>query len=184
MAEPRLRYFAAASIDGYIAGPGGDIDWLAPYQRPSPADADDTEGCDAFAKALGGVICGRATYEKMAGFGFWKGARSPGMVITSSPIDPGNPKIESDSDPARGLERLKAAMEDAKEGGDIWLMGGGQLASGLAPHIDSLELHVVPVVLGGGIPLFAGPSPMVAFEPTRVRQMGSGLVRHYYRRRD
>lgn len=177
--ESRLRYFVAASIDGFIATPDGGVDWLQPFQKPQPGDEKDEGGWQAFAASIGGVISGRKTYEKMAGFGFWKGSKSPAVIVTSQALDAGNPLVVANPDPVNGLAQLRDAMAS----GDIWLLGGGQLASGLAAEIDSIELHVVPVILGAGIPMFAGPSPMVEFEAVTVRKMPNGLVRTFYERK-
>ena len=81
--------------------------------------------------------------------------------------------------PAEVVRELKSE----KTGSDIWLCGGGQLASALIDEIDSLVIKVNPLVFGSGIPLFVAPAdPPRAFVPAGRTAYESGVVFTEYRR--
>jgi len=75
----RTVYFAAVSIDGYIATLDGGVGWLDPFNSPEL-------GYEAFLATVGGVILGRATYEQSLTFGPWPYPERRGLVVTSRPI--------------------------------------------------------------------------------------------------
>jgi dihydrofolate reductase len=139
----RLRYQVAVSLDGFIAGPKGEMDWIV---------MDPAIDFEALFKEYDTAVMGRKTYEvMMAGGG--SGAL-PGLevVVFSRSLPPSNRpgvRIVND-DPGTVIAELKA-----KPGRDIWLYGGGELFRSLlhAGLVDSVEPVVMPVLLGSGIPL-------------------------------
>jgi dihydrofolate reductase len=143
----RMRYNVAASLDGYIAGPNGEFDWI-------PEDPTvDFEGL--FAR-IDTVIMGRGTFETVLSNGgptAWKeGTRV--FVVSRTLSEHDHPSVTIvREEPARIAASLRA-----EEGtGEIWLFGGGVLFAELlaAGQVDSVEVTVAPVMLGGGIPLLA-----------------------------
>jgi len=137
-------YQVATSTDGYIAGPNGEHDWIT--MDPS---IDFIAQCGQFDTA----IMGRATYAKA--IAMHGDASLPGLetVVFSRNLSPGS---------AGGVTIVR---EDARKvvfemkrmkGRDIWLFGGGVLAGQLleAGLIDSIDIAIMPVVLGQGIRLF------------------------------
>ena len=139
----RLRYQVAASLDGFIAGPGGEYDWIV---------MDPSIDFDALYKEFDTVVMGRKTYEVATAQG-GNGAM-PGLdvVVFSRSLPPATHKgvrIVGD-DPLEVVAGLKA-----HPGRDIWLFGGGMLFRSLldAGLVDSVEIAVMPVLLGAGIPL-------------------------------
>ncbi|WP_316014509.1 dihydrofolate reductase family protein [Roseobacter sp. HKCCA0434] len=169
-----LTYDVAASLDGFIAGPGGDV------------SAFPHEGAHvvAYQERLGSyqtVIMGRATYEFGYAFGLQPGARAyPRMDhhIVSAGID-----LPSGSDVSviRGdipgaVRRLKS-----KPGGDIYLCGGGRLAGLLldAGLIDRVLIKRAPVILGSGTPLFSDADAH-DLTPLGVEAYESGVVLERY----
>lgn len=139
----RLRYHVAVSLDGFIAGPKGEYDWIV---------ADPAIDFAALYKEFDTAVMGRKTYEVVTAQG-GDGAM-PGLdVIVFSRTLPATTRpgfrIVSD-EPGGFVKALKA-----KPGGDIWLFGGGALFRSLldAGLVDTVEVAVMPVMIGAGIPL-------------------------------
>jgi dihydrofolate reductase len=142
----RIRYSVAMSLDGYIAGPNGEADWIV---------MDPEIDFAAMMSEFDTILLGRKTYEATKSYG---GGSMPGVksFVVSSTLRqedcPGVDLINKD---------LKASVAKLKNapGKDIWLFGGGELFRSLLDLglVDSVEVAVVPVLLGEGIPL-APPS--------------------------
>ena len=139
----RLRYQVAASLDGFIAGPKGEYDWFV---------MDSAIDFTALYKEFDTVVMGRKTYQMMTAQG-GNGAM-PGVEVvvfsrTLKPKEAEGFRITRD-DPAKVLAALKR-----KAGRDIWLFGGGELFRSLldAGLVDTVEIAVMPVMIGSGIPL-------------------------------
>ena len=139
----RLRYQVAASLDGFIAGPNGEYDWIV---------MDPAIDFAALYKEFDTAVMGRKTYQMMTAQG-GNGAM-PGLeVVVFSRTLPAathrGVRILND-DPRDVVAALKA-----KPGRDIWLFGGGSLFRSLldAGLVDTVEVAVMPVLLGAGIPL-------------------------------
>ena len=139
----RVRYQVAASLDGFIAGPNGEYDWIV---------MDPSIDFDALFKEFETAIVGRKTYDliiKQGGNGALPGLD---VVVFSRTLPaaehPGVRIVNGDA-----LD-VVAALK-AKPGGDIWLFGGGELFRSLlnAGLVDTVEVAVIPVLLGSGIPL-------------------------------
>lgn len=161
----RVRYSVATSLDGYIAGPQGEYDWIV--MDPDIDFAELFKGFDT-------VLMGRKSYEvarqmgqsSMPGLQTYVFSRTlraedcPGVVVSSTPADT--------------TRALKAAP-----GSDIWLFGGGELFRVLlaANLVDAVEVAVVPVLLGAGTRLLPAPAARTALALVRHRVYeGSGIV--------
>lgn len=136
----RVRFSAAVSLDGYIAGPNGESDWIV-------MDPDIDFG--ALMGAFDTLLLGRKTYEVTRQHG---GGGMPGMsayVFSHTLRQEDCPGVTVSNDVKETVTRLKAGS-----GKDIWLFGGGGLFRSFLELrlVDSVELAVIPVLLGGGLP--------------------------------
>ena len=155
-------YYAAMSLDGYIAEPEEKLDWLTEFEGPGYAGADGGDvaaSYPAFMEGVGALVMGSKTYEFILGEK-WMYGDLPVWVMTSRDL----PAIEG----AGGLRFASGPIADlhdemmtAAGGKDLWVVGGGELASQYldAGLLDIVRVTVVPLVLGDGLPLFAGPVP-------------------------
>ncbi|HEX9730009.1 MAG TPA: dihydrofolate reductase family protein [Gemmatimonadales bacterium] len=145
----RVRFSVAISLDGYIAGPNGENDWIV-------VDPDIDFG--ALMGAFDTVLLGRKTYEATREHG---GGGMPGMqatVFSRTLREDDCPGVRLSSSPEETVTALRRAP-----GKDIWLFGGGELLRSMLALrlVDSVEVAVIPVLLGGGIPLLAHPAKQV-----------------------
>lgn len=144
----RLRLYAAVSLDGYLADAEGGVGWLAPFES-------EHYGTEAFIAEIGTVLTGRATYDQARGFGDWPYAGKRVVVLTRRPLDAAPPEgVEAASG---DLAMLVARLRRETSHGDIWLLGGATVAQACLAlgAVDTIELFIMPVTLGAGMPLFA-----------------------------
>jgi dihydrofolate reductase len=167
----RIRYRVAMSLDGYIAGPKGEFDWIVP-----DPDIDFL----ALFNPFDTVLLGRHTYELTLTPGAppWP----PGICVyvfsrTLRQQDHPNVTVLADR-----IEESLAALR-AKPGKDIWLFGGGSLFRSLlgARLVDTVEVAVMPKLLGEGIPLLATPAQRAPLKLTGHRGAKAGIVYLEYR---
>ena len=161
----QLVYSVATSLDGFIAGPKGEFDWI--IQDPT---IDFGEIFGQFDTA----VMGRHSYEAILREG-----RSPtefGMrvFVASTTLDPGQHRDVTviSADLPQAVAELKH-----KSGKDIWLFGGGTIFRGLldAGLVDRVDVSIIPVLLGGGIPLVSeGRRFPLEFKDSRT--FPSGIV--------
>lgn len=177
--RPRCSVFIACSLDGYIADAGGGIGWLEDFNRRVPAGEDC--GYGAFFAGIDGLVMGRNTYETARAFTAWPYGETPVFVLTHRPLaTPTAPaaRVEPCAATAAALvNRLGAAgfKHLYIDGGDVIRQF---LAAGL---IDTLTLSRVPVLLGGGRPLFGALAAPLPLELLDSRQYPGGLVQQRYR---
>lgn len=162
----RVRYVVAMSLDGYIAGPHGESDWIV-------ADPEVD-----FGKLFAGfdtALMGRVTYEAVAraGPGSMQGLRSIVFSRTLRQSDHPDVTIIADS------PREAVADLQSKRGKDLWLFGGGSLFRSFLELqlVNTVEVAVIPVLLGKGIPLLPAPAPRVGLRLTGNRlYKASGIM--------
>jgi len=153
-----IVYSVAMSLDGYVAGPNGEADWIV--MDP------EIDFMGMFAR-FDTVLMGRKTYEAAQGMG--GGGEMPGVtsyVVSNTMNKKDHPKVAILSGDLKSeIEKLRT-----KPGKDIWLFGGGSLFRSLLELglVDSVEVAVIPVLLGGGVPLLP-----VGSKRTTLKLVGS-----------
>ncbi len=171
-----ITYYVATSIDGFIAGPNGEIGNFVGEGSGVDQYLQDLQRFDT-------VIMGRHTYEFGYRFGLTPGqAAYPHMehYIFSNTLHLENPdtKVHVVKPQLETIRQLKQA-----EGMDIYLCGGGQFAGWLLEHelIDYLKIKLNPLILGSGIRLFGGTKKEVITELMDSKSYDKGLQMLSYR---
>jgi dihydrofolate reductase len=170
-----IRGYMGASLDGYIAGDGGNLDWLTKYDNADFGAHDYA----AFIAAIGTVVMGRATYDWLIAAGTpWPYARQRTIIVTSRPIDDPPVALSIWSKGVPALVRHLRALDD----GDVWIAGGGKLQQAVIAEggLDRLELFIVPEIIGGGIALFPPNGHARSVRLKEANTLGSGIVRLDY----
>ena len=161
----QVRYSVAMSLDGYIAGPNGEADWIV---------MDPTIDFAAIFNEFDTFLIGRRTFEPMARV---KQGSTPGMktfVFSRTLRQEDHPKVTVVANNA--AETVSALKQEA--GKDIWLFGGGSLFRSLLAEglVDRVEVGVIPVLLGAGIPLLQPPAVQTKLRLTSHKIYPSGIV--------
>ncbi|MFF5208600.1 dihydrofolate reductase family protein [Streptosporangium sp. NPDC000396] len=175
----KLVYYVGVSLDGYIAGPGGEWDfypladdmssWInerypetvPTFVRPHAGMAVDEPN-----QTIDTLVMGRGTYEPALAVNVTSPYSHVRQYVVSTTLgEIADPSVELvTGDPVELVRKLKA--EDT--GKNIWLAGGGKLAATLLPEIDELVIKSYPVVAGAGVPAFSGGFNPTLFTPTRT----------------
>lgn len=135
-----IRFSCAMSLDAYIADPNGGYEWIV---------MDPEIDFDAMFKRYDTVLMGRKSYDAAKGSGY--GMPKPNTYVFSKTLRQADAKgVTVSNDPQKTVTELKKAP-----GQDIWLWGGGELFRSLLELqlVDALEVAVIPVLLGDGLPL-------------------------------
>ncbi|MGW4356147.1 dihydrofolate reductase family protein [Nocardia sp. NPDC004582] len=179
-----LVYYVAVSLDGYIAGPEGQVDfypladdmaaWFNErYPEAVPTHIRPHAGLplDTPNNEWDTLLMGRGTYEPALAAGIaspYDHLKQYVFSTTLAPVD--NPRVEVvTGDPVELVRRLKK-----EEGKDIWLCGGANLAGQLADEVDRMIIKSYPVIAGAGLPLFSGGFRPARFAVTERREFSNG----------
>jgi dihydrofolate reductase len=172
--------YIATSLDGYIARPDGNIDWLTSIPSPQTGDYGYAE----FLNSIGTTIMGRKTYNEIIGFGVdWPYIGLDSYVVTSNK----ELKIQS---PETYLLTQKiedfVAETKSKTNKDIWLIGGGQLITTFINEglLDKMIITVIPKIIGEGIPLFADKPKETTWKLIEAKSFDTGVVNLTYEKAD
>ena len=170
----QVLYRVAASLDGYIAGPRGEIDWVV---------SDPAVDLAAVYDAVDTVLLGRRTYELTRQPSAPPWPEGWHIYVFSRTLAPElNPNVTVVS----GDAQATVAALRARPGREIWLFGGGSLFRSLleANQVDLVEVVVIPVLLGGGVPLLETGAPLTRLALVHSQSYPSGIVTLRYEVRD
>ena len=174
----KVSVYIATSLDGYIARENGDLDWL------DAANATVQEGEDCgflkFMESIDVLVMGRKTYEKVLSFGMWPYDDTPVIVLSRNkiefPKDLNQHVTCSSESPIELCERL--AINGANR---LYIDGGITIQRFLADGlITDMTITVIPVVLGGGIPLFKNLEKGISLEHVATKSFDFGFVQLTY----
>lgn len=156
----------AVSLDSFIEGPNGEIDWCF---------TDQDYGMKDFFKQVDTLFMGRKTYELMLSMGDDATADFPKFkqYIFSTTLNEVNDGVVIGDDVQSQVEKIKN-----ENGKDIWLFGGGSLTTSLMnlKLVDEVWLAVHPIILGAGKPLFESLEGRVGLKHLDTKTYSSGLV--------
>ena len=168
-----VSVFIGTSVDGFIARPNDDLDFL-------PAGGGEPHGYDEFMASVDALVIGRKTYEKVLTFGAWPYGDKRVVVLSSRPVDlsaAGGGFVEQMAGPpAEIVSRLAASGAH-----HLYIDGGITIQRFLqAGLIERLIITRVPVLIGDGIPLFGTLPHDIQLRHIATRQYASGLVQSEY----
>jgi dihydrofolate reductase len=170
-------YSVASSLDGFVAAPDDDLDWLLqfgfePFQ----------EHHDRFFAGVGAIVMGSSTYEwLLAHDDTWAYPDLPTWVFTSRALRvPAGAEVHFVSG---DVSAHQTALEAAAGERDVWVVGGGLLAAQYqqAGLLDELRVTVMPLALGAGAPLLPVAAPTSVFELVGTTPFTGGAVELHYR---
>ena len=153
----KTQYFCAATLDGFIADSDDRIDWLQGFESGYAGPGEKVlDAINSYIEGVGALVMGSSTYEFILGHD-WPYGERPTWVLTSRELPPTEgADIRFRNGPVADIH---PEMVSAAGDRDLWVVGGGPVASDLvdAGLLDELLLTLVPVVLGSGKPLFSRP---------------------------
>lgn len=168
-----VSVFIGTSLDGFIARPNGDLDWL-------PPGGGEPHGYNEFIASVDALVIGRKTFEKVLTFGAWPYGDKRVVVLSSRPVDlsaAGEGIVEQMSgSPAEIVSQLAASGAH-----HLYIDGGITIQRFLrAGLIQRLIITRVPVLIGDGIPLFGTLERDIRLRHVRTQHYPSGLVQSEY----
>jgi dihydrofolate reductase len=166
-----VRYNVAATLDGYIAGPNGEYDWIP--------DDPTVDFAGLFAR-VDTVLLGRRSYELVLSQPEAPWSPTGRIYVFSTTLRQADyPGVTIVNDDAAGTV---AALRAERGEGEIWLFGGGALFASLlsAGQVDRVEVTVVPVLLGGGVPLLPPGLPRTLLRLRQSHVYPTGMVALHY----
>ena len=173
----KVSVFIATSLDGYIARPDGDIDWL---HEVEPLDGDNDAGYGAFFDSIDVLVMGRGSFDKVLEFDEWPYQSKPVVVISKSLTEVPEKlrdRVRIDASPPQELVE-KLSQEGYKR---MYLDGGKVIQSFLRDGlVDDLTLTIIPVLIGEGRPLFGPLQKDIKLRLIGTRSWDNGFVQSKY----
>ena len=167
-----LSVFIGTSVDGFIARPGGELDFL-------PADGGEPHGYNEFIAGVDAIVIGRKTFETVLSFPDWPYGKKRVIVLSSRPLDSSAARGAVEhmaGDPAEIVAKLAASGAR-----NLYIDGGvtiqGFLRAGL---IQRIIITRVPVLIGEGIPLFGKLPRDIHLRHVATHSYASGMVSTEY----
>lgn len=172
----KIILYIASSLDGKIADIHGGVDWL--HQIPNPEKSD--YGYSDFFKSVDTTVMGNKTYQQVLGFDVaFPYTGLDNYVITR------DRSLTKDDHVQFISENIVEFIIELKQtpGKDIWCIGGGQLVTLLLDHklLDEIQIFIMPVILGEGIPLTDKLSDFSALMLNNTIAHSSGVIELHYK---
>jgi dihydrofolate reductase len=167
----RISVFVGVSLDGFIAGQDGSLDFLRPFEG-------EDHGYQEFMHSIDAIVVGRATYDAVLGFAAWPFADKRVVVLTHRPLR----ALHGETSHAGLLAPLarRLAAEGVRR---VYLDGGVAIRQGLDEDlVDDMTISTVPKSIGVGRPLWGGIPRMVDWVLASQRSYPSGMVQVRYKR--
>ncbi|HEY9811266.1 MAG TPA: dihydrofolate reductase family protein [Halomicronema sp.] len=165
----KIILFIASSLDGYIARPSGEIDWLF---------TDQDYGYSDFYANIDTILMGRKTYEQVLTFGEYPYPGVKTYVFSKKST------LSTSQDIEIITENINTFIPKLKQqkGKNIWLVGGAQIVFELINQklIDEIILSIHPIILGEGITLFPAKITPQNFQLSQCQTYNTGLVQLSY----
>lgn len=171
----RIVGYIATSLDGFIATPDENLDWLTQQPDLNLGEHDYRN----FIRTIRTVAMGRTTYDWIARYpGAWEYEGKRVIVVTSRPIE--NPKgpLETRADIAALIDELRALND-----GDVWMLGGGRLQMAFMERdaLDEIEIYLISEIIGSGIPLFPATGLRASPKLISAKMLHPVCARLHYR---
>ncbi len=170
------KVFIATSLDGYIADKDGGLDWLHAIPNPDQIDM----GYGAFTAEIDALVMGRTTFETVLGFGIDWPYQKPVFVLSTT-LSSVPQELEGKVYLINGP--LKDVLSQIHEKGyyRLYIDGGKVIQSFLQEDlIDEMVITLIPVLLGGGTPLFADLPQALNFECTHSTIFLNKVVQNHF----
>jgi dihydrofolate reductase len=163
------RAYLAISADGKIADSQGGVGWLERFDGVQI-------GFDEFLNSQRAIVMGRTTYDQVLTFGKWPYEGKDVVVVTSRPLGGAPERVSAYSGVLSDIPNV------LPRDGDIWVLGGGKLVTAMlaAGLVDRLELFVMPLVLGGGVPLITPDAGDIELDLVGSQTHDLGIVELVY----
>jgi dihydrofolate reductase len=186
-----LTYYIGTTLDGYAAGPGGEIDFypvsedhlahmVEEYPEVLPTHVRAELGADGANRRFDAILMGRTTYAPAVEQGLTSPYSHLHQYVASTTMHHSpDPEVTIVTDALATVRELKQ-----EDGLDIYLAGGGRLAGSVRDEIDELIVKVYPVLAGQGVSMFAGDFVPRRFDLTDQHSFSSGVVVLSYTRTD
>lgn len=177
--EPKNIVFIAQSLDGYIAGKKGEIDWLHAIPNPNQEDM----GYNDLMEAIDAIVMGRRTFETVCGFGGEWPYKKPVFVLSHS-LKAIPEKYSDKASLLKGSPKQILQQIHDKNYFTLYIDGGKTIQIFLKEDlIDELRITTIPILLGGGFSLFGDLSAPLVFELIKSDLFLNQLVQSHYRRK-
>lgn len=178
--DPRQSVFIATSLDGFIARPDGDLDWLSPE---NPGEGIQDFGFEAFMDSVDALVMGRGTFDKVLSFDGWYYGTKRVVVLSGNPVDIPDrlpdtvTSLAGSRSPQEIVELL--AKEDLYH---LYVDGGITIQRFLrAGFIQEMTISQIPVLIGEGIPLFGPLEKDIRLELLESKSYSGGMVQSHYK---
>ena len=172
------RVFIACSLDGYIADRNGGIDWLSAIPNPDQIDM----GYHEFMKGIDALLMGRKTYEKVLSFGIPWPYDKP-VYVWSHTLKSIPEELKGKVELVRGPVAAVLSVINGKGHFQLYIDGGSTIQSFLKENrIDEMIITRIPLLLGGGIPLFGELPELMTFSLVKSEVFLGQIVQNTYKR--